>query len=270
MANAWSGDGAYVLPARKIEPYRLWFEFLKFALKDPDIKVDKRIYKSWGNVEDQTFNEWWPKKWRELFAVDAGVRLLDKREVLQDDDAAIALRIPISLNETAIIQEVRKIIRKHGVSSRGAKRVAGRFSLTESSKQGFEKHLRTARLMLRLYGYWLKHHKLENSKRINHAITDYYDWAMAWEQKIKDKPRGYRGSWQPYLFDSLELYVDWLRAEKRERQTAFGAGDFNTETLSGEIEGTNAENARRVVVKQIRKARRIAENVAKGQFPGKY
>ena len=40
MAKAFSGDGEYVLPARKVEPYRLWFEFLKLALKDPDIKVD--------------------------------------------------------------------------------------------------------------------------------------------------------------------------------------------------------------------------------------
>ena len=31
MAKSWAGYGTYVLPARKVEPYRLWFEFLKLA-----------------------------------------------------------------------------------------------------------------------------------------------------------------------------------------------------------------------------------------------
>ena len=39
MAKAWSGDGTYVLPARKVEPYRLWFEFLKLAYKTQTSKL---------------------------------------------------------------------------------------------------------------------------------------------------------------------------------------------------------------------------------------
>ena len=81
MAEAWGGDGRYVLPAKKIEPYRLWFEFLKAALRDPDIEVNKRLYKEWGDVDGQTFNTWWDTgAWRNLFAVDLGngVEVLEK------------------------------------------------------------------------------------------------------------------------------------------------------------------------------------------------
>ena len=40
MDERWSGDGTYYLPARQVEPYRLWFEFLKQAHRDADIEID--------------------------------------------------------------------------------------------------------------------------------------------------------------------------------------------------------------------------------------
>jgi len=52
--------------------------------------------------------------------------------------------------------------------------------------------------------------------------------------------------------------------------TLIGLGNFDAKTLSGDIEGSNAEMARRVCVRYIRKDRRIAKNVAKGEFRGKY
>ena len=42
MDERWSGDGTYYLPARQVEPYRLWFEFLKQAHRDADIEIDLR------------------------------------------------------------------------------------------------------------------------------------------------------------------------------------------------------------------------------------
>jgi hypothetical protein len=35
-------------------------------------------------------------------------------------------------------------------------------------------------------------------------------------------------------------------------------------------EGTDAENSRRMVVRYIRKARKLAGNVGRGEFPGSY
>jgi len=48
MTERWSGDGTYYLPSRQVEPYRLWFEFLKQAHRDPDIEVDYEHYAEWG------------------------------------------------------------------------------------------------------------------------------------------------------------------------------------------------------------------------------
>ena len=270
MAKAWSGDGEYVLPARKVEPYRLWFEFLKLALKDPDIKVDKRIYKTWGDVENLSFDKWWSANWRNLFAVETGIRLMERDESLGNTTSSVAIKVPLSLDPNTALQEVRELLHEQGIGNRDAPRVRGKFALSEGSKQGFEKRMVTARLMLRLYGYWIEHEKLNRRKRVNKTISDYHDWVMGWEDKISDKPRGYRGGWRPYMTDAIELYVDWLRSDKTETQASFGLGDFDTETLSGDIEGSNAEMARRLCVRYIRKARRIAENVAKGEFPGKY
>ena len=40
QGECWSGDGTYYLPARQVEPYRLWFEFLKQAHRDAEIQID--------------------------------------------------------------------------------------------------------------------------------------------------------------------------------------------------------------------------------------
>jgi hypothetical protein len=64
-----------LLPAQKREPYRLWFEFLKLALKDKTLTVDEDFYKPWGSVTDVDFDAWWASHWQDLFSVDIGVRV---------------------------------------------------------------------------------------------------------------------------------------------------------------------------------------------------
>jgi len=48
MRTKWRGDAAHMLPAQNVEPYRLWFEFLKLGSRDPDIQNDKRFYRRIG------------------------------------------------------------------------------------------------------------------------------------------------------------------------------------------------------------------------------
>ena len=260
----WSGDGDYVLPARRVEPYRLWFEYLKLALTDPDIKVDGRIYKSWGDVENLTFSDWWSDHWRDLFAVDAGVRLMENDETLGKSNSALALRIPLSMDETSAIHEIRDLIKEHGIGSRDAPRVQGKFALSESSKQGFEKRMNTARCMLRLYGYWMKYEKADNKKRVEKAAMDYLRWGEGWEAKIRlKKAPSYRGGWRPLLPMCFRVYGDYLRAEKKIGQKAVG-------TFNREGEGLDAANSRRMVTRYIQKAKKIAANIGQGEFPGNY
>ena len=55
MQKKWSGSGTHKLPALQVEPYRLWFEFLKLAIQDPTMNVDRDHYSAWGDVENSTF-----------------------------------------------------------------------------------------------------------------------------------------------------------------------------------------------------------------------
>ena len=90
VRKAFAGDKSFRLPKGKIEPYRLWFEFLKLALREPSIKVDPALYASWGNVIDQDFDVWWDEHWRNLFAMKA------QTAVIADfDDFNAALADPI-------------------------------------------------------------------------------------------------------------------------------------------------------------------------------
>ena len=280
MAKAWSGDGTYVLPARKVEPYRLWFEFLKLAYQDSDIKVDKRIYKSWGDIENLTFDKWWSDHWRDLFAVETGIRVMERDESLGKSNNAVAIRIPLGLDANTAIQELKELLHEHGIGNREAPRVKGKFALTEGSKQGFEKRMNTIRCMLRLYGYWLKYEKADRRKRIEKAALDYYDWAYNWNQQIVTK--GWKRP-RPYLQACFGVYAEYINKRDAGDLTYLGKNHGHAYNLRDHADtakatgqrsvggiGLDAEDARRHIVRYIKKARTLAENVASGKFPGKY
>ncbi len=208
MAKAFSGDGTYVLPARKVEPYRLWFEFLKLALKDPDIKVDKRVYKSWGDVENLSFDKWWSANWRNLFAVETGIRLMERDESLGNTNSSVAIKVPLSLDPNTALKELKELLHEQGIGNREAPRVRGKFALSDGSKQGFEKRMNTARCMLRLYGYWLNYGKRNEREQVEGAALDYLDWALDWDTKITSK--GWNRP-RPNLPNCFRVYGAFLR-----------------------------------------------------------
>jgi hypothetical protein len=114
MAEKWTVDGRYLLPARKVEPYRLWFEFLKLALKDPDIDVDQQFYADWRDIEGQSFNEWWRgPTWRELFAVDTfaqSVRVLEGDESIRSDDDVITVQISLKRDPAESLRDLKALL----------------------------------------------------------------------------------------------------------------------------------------------------------------
>ena len=73
LSEKWKGDQSYLLPALQVEPYRLWFEFLKLAEQDVSLTVSRPIYKSWGEYRNTDFKSWWREHWRTLFATGIGV-----------------------------------------------------------------------------------------------------------------------------------------------------------------------------------------------------
>ena len=269
MAEAWSGDGRYELPAKKVEPYRLWFEFLKAAYRDPEIEVNTKFYKDWGDVEGLTFNDWWAEGyWRDLFAVDlgVGVEVLESDSKVPGDANLLTVTLPLNRDPKQTLADVQAILSDYQAEEvKTSKRLKGKFALTEGSIQGFEKRMNAARCMLRLYGYWLDHASLSKKHQVEEAALAYWKWSSDWSNKIRTN------KWNrplPYFQQSFATYGEYILAARAGNKRLGGQiahGDFNSRG-----EGTHAEDARRMVVRYIRKARNVAANVGKGEFPGKY
>lgn len=264
MANPYSGDGRYFLPARKIEPYRLWFEYLKLAYEDPDIEVDTDFYKEWGDVENLTFDKWWGgETWRRLFAIDTSVRVLEGGETLPKDDPSLVVRLPLGKDIKDTVRDIQQLLEEYGAGVKFDEVPKGRFSLSDGFEKGFLKKMNRARLMLRLYGAWILHKEKDAKERTQLAATDVYDWATAWNNKIRE--RGWKRE-QTFIPECFTYYV-----ENKLRGVPVYVPENASERMTDMyLSAADPENARRQVQRYIQKARKLSENVARGDFPGRY
>lgn len=241
----WSGDGRFYLPARQIEPYRIWFEFLKLADADPNLSIDYDFYTDWGDFRGQSFNDWWTAEtWRKLFAVDAGVRVLEESETVTNDQTAIVIRLPLAKDPKETLKDVAELLEQHHADQRLKHVRQGRFALTEGYEQGFLKYLPQARLMLRLYRIWLSHQDLDGKGRVGQTAVDFVTWARARDDMIKKRGYKYERPLIPYA-----------------------AGQFADDVMAGYKMNTNH---RRSFMRYLQKAKRLAANAATGSFPGKW
>lgn len=110
MSRKWSGDGSHKLPAQQVEPYRLWFEFLKLASRDPDVRINGKLYAAWGDYETLTFDQWWSPNWRRLFAVDVGVYEIKPSDAqsLPASSDNLLVRIPLYQDPKRSLAQVPK------------------------------------------------------------------------------------------------------------------------------------------------------------------
>jgi len=271
MREKWAGDGKYALPLRQVEPYRLWFEFLKLALTDSDLDVDRDFYKEWGDVEGQTFNEWWGgSTWRTLFAIDNEVRLLDETSdtINSNSQTSIDVRIPLGKPIKDSLEDVRSLLEEHGVSQRLDSAPKGKFYLQpDNLDKGFLKQMRNARMYLRLYGFWLSYRNETNDygktkgDRTQLAALDWYDWATERNNEIETKGWNYEKVFIPTCMEN------WCGYLMEPNLPKWG----ETRMIQGEEKSPFApETSRRQVIRYIRKARNIARNVSEGVFPGYY
>lgn len=246
MPEKWSGDGTYYLPARQVEPYRLWFEFLKLAHTDPEIEVDYDHYADWGPFWDMTFNDWWSgARWRELFAVDAGVRVLEEGEHIESDEHAIIVRLPLSKDPRETLADVQQLLVQHNAGVKFDTVTRGKFALSDGYEKAFLKYLDRANFMLRLYRIWLKNADLDKKGRVRQTAVEFYDWAKTRDDLIRE--RGYKYS-RPMFPFSVRTYAEGIMA-----------GD----AMAG-------SDDRRQFMRYLAKARNLASNAALGVFPGKY
>lgn len=257
----FKGDEEHRLPAQQIEPYRLWFEFLKLAKKDPSIKIKASIYRSWGNIEDADFRIWWEDNWRKLFAVDIGVSLFNPETDLSNlKDRELIVRIPLYQDSKRSISQISELLKANGASERLKDMADGQFRLRVGEEghpsTRFLRNLPKVRLLLNIYRFWLSHPDLSDKERLEQTAISYFEWADGWNKKIKDK------KWKRSLIDvpyALSVYVQYLKSRGSKKKIS----------LYGSEHGDVSDH-RRQVARYIRKSRQIAENVAEGQFPGVY
>ena len=57
------------------ESYRLWFQFLKRAIVKDRKSVKMSLYKSWGDIENLSFNKWWNKIGSKVVNLDSNSKL---------------------------------------------------------------------------------------------------------------------------------------------------------------------------------------------------
>ena len=189
------GDERHRLPAQKIEPYRLWFEFLKLAAKDPDVNVDKKFYLPWGNYNDADFDDWWSTHWRELFAVDIGVRPYDENMHGQPD-ASLILVIPLYQDRALTLRQVNKFLVEHDAGERLADMKQGEFQLSVGNTTSthpihpatrFLRNLPKVRLLLKVYQFWIGAKARDERRRLEETAVRYSEWAKRWNDKIDKK-----------------------------------------------------------------------------------
>jgi hypothetical protein len=261
MADEWHGDGTYVLPLRKVEPYRLWFEFLKLADRDPDITVDDVFYEDWGDFRTQSFSDWWRgATWRTLFAIDGGVSVIQPTDTIQSNDpiSSLMVRIPLGKSVKDSLKDVKALLEENGATDQMSASPKGRYSLIDGVEKGFMKKMGKARLMLRLYEYWLDSADADGKNRYNFTANAYYDWATHRDSMILEKGWNYPRPEMPDCIEYYVLYALWkvpIPEQKSEKMT----NDW--------IRATDRDDNLRQIKRLISRSRKLSVNAAKGQFP---
>jgi hypothetical protein len=265
MAKKWAGTETHNLPAQQKEPYRLWFEFLKLALKDSSIKVDKKKYVAWGDIEHIKFDEWWDTKWQELFAVDIGVYEISNIDEFNKSENEIIVRIPLYQTPKKSLDQISTILKSHNATGKLKHIPSGQFQLYVGKKPNgeiihpstrFLRNLDKIRMYLNIYKFWCNHDGMVKRKRLEQITVDYFLWADGWNRKVTNK------KWNRNKIEvptSIRNYAEYLLERGDKKQLRLRE---NTKQLD--------MDQRRQVDRYLTKAIRIATNVSKGMFPAKY
>ena len=99
-----------------LQPIRLWYEYLKTALKY-NMKVDRIFYRAWDLNEiktspnDKGFDKWF-KKHKHLFSdVETEIKLVKGGSARQPD--TILVQIPTNFNVRRVTSEIGAVISEH-------------------------------------------------------------------------------------------------------------------------------------------------------------
>lgn len=247
--KAFTGDHVKELPKGKVEPYRLWFEFLKLALEMQPERVNLKFYEPWGDVSKISFNDWFPQNWQRLFAVPASLTLvtsLSEAENFLADQKSVLVRIDRTGPVKRQIEDFKKILkasrepRTKTAALRPAFEVTSKRSMINAS----------LRAQLKLLGLFHKH-----NGKIDEATKEYYLWATKWNKEIRDKKWNRQQIRIPIVLTTFASEI-----ERYENEVKSSPSKIKKRV---EYYGARSDANR-----FLRKARKILDNVCAGRFPG--
>jgi hypothetical protein len=218
-----------------IQPYRIWYEYLKTALNDKDYsnKINQKYYKDWHLklVKKLTFNKWYQTH-KDLFTEEDAtkIKVYDGKETPN----TVLVEIPINYTVVRIRKEIGKALKGKIAKSQANKR----FKIQSN------RPLQTAPFDYFLWSYEFK----QTTKKTNDEI-----WELV-EKKIIDRQKRY----------GIEKRISKnINMMKRKRFLAAKHANTSKDNF-GKL------NRSVLISRNIKKAKNILENVCKGIFPGDY
>lgn len=236
----WAGDASHRLPKGKVEPYRLWFEYLKLALRYPNISVRNDVYAAWDNVAEAEFSEWWSSHWRTLFAVEAPTRVIlsdmEFRKAISDPQYVV-LRVSLSSTKKARSLEIEQALSK--VRKSGVRKPLLKPMFAVSSKRSI--NYRTLRGMLKFLDLYIHY-----ASDIEETVIAYLEWSQAWNDNVRQK------KWNRPLVYQPSFLISFVKTIESKRR--------------GENKG-KYDILRNQAIKFVRRGKGVLKNVAEGRFP---
>lgn len=249
----FAGNAQYRLPKGKVEPYRLWFEYLRVALRHPEITVDAKVYKDWGVTGDTDFDGWWSENWQKLFATQAQTAVISEVsdfKAATNDPSCAVIRVSLSGTKKSRIKDIEAALAELSSMKAGTKAPSAKPAFAISSKRSM--NLKTLRGMLKyLQLYEQKNWDIEG------ASLAYFKWSRGWNDKVRSK------KWKrPLVYAPPFLGAFANEIEKRKASKKSGPRKMNNTQQYDYLRS----QARRF----IRRGEKILRNVAVGKFPGSF
>lgn len=216
--------------------YRLWFEFLKLAKKEPNLQSNLArsadFYAPWGDVENQSFDPWW-RQHKNLF----GQTVVTEVDRVVRADNVLYVAIPLNQPSSRSISDVKVLIEEkqrkqlfaQGIEPSSAKSLStafGRYDFTP----GVEIRGRTLYEVQLIYGLYQSLGK----PAVNSVFADRV------VRFFKERPRS---KWSPYILS--------LAPQKEFRG--------NLRYDQGQL---------RQLRRYLKRGYAVCEAVSKGEFPG--
>ena len=144
--------------ANSKEAYRLWFEFLKRAIDNPNVKVELKHYKAWGDVSKFKFDKWWKEIGSKVIDLDVQSNVSFATDGTIEEGSYL-VRIPKTLTSTEAANQLRKLLLESN-----HKQVILQSKL--KIRHGAEIRPPTYRAYLHAYDRWLELTAMSEGKKV--------------------------------------------------------------------------------------------------------